>query len=105
MNTANLQLEGLLLALSAVVGVLRRKGALTDTELDAALKEAEAVALRDEARPDGLSSSNVEAVLFPIRYLQAASKGLADDAVLPFSQIATKVGQAKRDGQRADPAR
>lgn len=100
MNTANLQLEGLLLALSAVVGVLRRKGIVSDAELDAALMEAESVALEDKARPDGISSANVEAVLFPIRYLRAASKGLPDDAVLPFSRIATRVGQSKRDLQR-----
>ncbi len=101
MNTANLQLEGLLLALSAVVGVLRRKGIVSDAELDAALLEAESAALGDKARPDGLSSSNVEAVLFPIRYLRAASRGLPDDAVLPFSHIATRVGQAKRDDRRS----
>ena len=100
MNTANLQLEGLLLALSAVVGLLRRKGMVSDAELAAAFMEAEAVALEDKARPDGISSANVEAVLFPIRYLRAASAGLPDDAVLPFSRIATKVGQAKRDLQR-----
>jgi hypothetical protein len=89
MNTANLQLEGLLLALSAVVGVLRRKGIVSDAELDAALNEAEGAAMKDD-----------EAVLFPIRYLRAASKGLPEEAVLPFSRIATKVGQAKRDVQR-----
>lgn len=100
MNTANLQLEGLLLALSAVVGVLRRKGIVSDAELDAALMEAEAVALEDKARPDRISSANVEAVLFPIRYLRAASSGLPEDAVLPFSRIATRVGQSKRDLQR-----
>jgi hypothetical protein len=100
MNTANLQLEGLLLALSAVVGVLRRKGIVSDAELDAALSEAESAAMKDDARPEGISAANVEAVLFPIRYLRAASKGLPEEAVLPFSRIATKVGQAKRDVQR-----
>jgi len=100
MNTANLQLEGLLLALSAVVGLLRRKGIVSDTELDEVLNEAEFAALKDDARPDGLSSANVEAVLFPIRYLRAAGKGLADEPVLPFSQVATKVGQSKRDVPR-----
>lgn len=100
MNTANLQLEGLLLALSAVVGLLRRKGIISDAELDAALNEAEVAALKDEARPGGISSANVEAVLFPIRYLRMASGGLPEEAVLPFSRTATKVGQSKRDVQR-----
>lgn len=100
MNTANLQLEGLLLALAAVVGTLRRKGVLSDAELDAALNEAEAAVTTDEARPGGLSTANVEAVLFPIRYLRTASRGLPEDAVLPFSRTATKVGQSKRETQR-----
>jgi hypothetical protein len=100
MNTANLQLEGLLLALSAVVGLLRRKGIVTDAELEAALGEAELAALTDEARPGGLSLANVEAVLFPIRYLRAAGKGLPHEAVLPFSRVATRVGQSKRDLRR-----
>lgn len=102
MNTANLQLEGLLLALSAVVGVMRRNGMVEDGELEEALSEAEAVALHDKGRAGGVSAANVEAVLFPIRYLRAASKGLPGDAVLPFSSIATRVGQSKRDAQRPD---
>lgn len=101
MNTANLQLEGLLLALSAVVGLMRRNGVVNDIELDAALREAEQAALRDEARPEGISAANVEAVLFPIRYLRAAAGMEANAPIPPFSRVATRVGQTKRDVPRA----
>jgi hypothetical protein len=95
MNTANLQLEGLLLALTAIVGLMRSKGIAGEDEISAALAEAERAALGDGGRPEVLSSANVEAVLFPIRYLAAAAK--ATDGPLPaFSKIATQVGQAKR---------
>jgi len=102
MNTANLQLEGLLLALSAIAGLLRSKGIVTEAELEAALAQAEKAALSDEARPGGVSLANVEAVLFPIRYLRAAAQGRPDGSVAPFSQVATQVGQAKRDLRRTD---
>jgi hypothetical protein len=95
MNTANLQLEGLLLALSAIVGLMRSKGIAGDDEIGAVLAEAERAALGDGGRPEELSSANVEAVLFPIRYLAAAAKA-ADGPVPSFSKVATQVGQAKR---------
>lgn len=96
MNTANLQLEGLLLALSSIVGLLKQKGLASEDEIRAMLEQAEAAALGDKARPGELSNSNVEAVLFPIRYLQSAAACPPQAPVRPFSQIATRVGQAKR---------
>src|SRR5690606_22549283 len=101
MNTANLQLEGLLLALSSLVSLLRQKGIASEEEICAVLKQAEEAALGDPARPEGLSSANVEAVLFPIRYLKAAAASPLAGAVPPFSQVATGVGQAKRIQQPA----
>lgn len=101
MNTANLQLEGLLLALSAIVGLMRKKGIVDDAEFEAALREAEQAALKDEARPEGISAANVEAVLFPIRYLRAAAGAEANAPLQPFSRVATRIGQTKRDIPRA----
>jgi len=101
MNTANLQLEGLLLALSSLVSLLRQKGIASEEEICAVLKQAEAAALGDPARPGGVSAANVEAVLFPIRYLKAAAVNPLEHAVQPFSQVATHVGQTKRIPQPA----
>lgn len=57
MNTANLQLEGLYLAVSAINRLLIDKGLVTRDELDLVLHRAEAVARGDE-RSDDLSPAN-----------------------------------------------
>lgn len=93
MNTANLQLEGLLLALAALTGVLRRKGLASGEEIDAALAEAQAAASADALRPKGVSSANVEAVLFPIRFLRMVNAEAGGTE--PFSAVAARVGRAK----------
>ena len=71
MNTANLQLEGLLLALASLLQTFERKGLLTREEIDAMLGEAEARARSEPQRPSELSAANVDAVCFPIRFLKA----------------------------------
>jgi hypothetical protein len=50
MNAANLQLEGLLLALYALLDGLKQKGLLTEQEIEEALSTAEANALADPQR-------------------------------------------------------
>lgn len=50
MNTANLQLEGLLLAFVSVLELMQRKGLATQPELEDALERAEANASRDPQR-------------------------------------------------------
>ena len=72
MNTANLQLEGLLLALSALLSALESKGLLTRQELDAALDHAAANARTDQRHPSKLSAAHADAISFPIRFLQLA---------------------------------
>lgn len=95
MNTANLQLEGMLLAISALMNALGRKGLLSTEEIAAALSEAEEAARKDELRPKGLSASNVEAVLFPIRFLQAVNTRPSEAKLPAFSHLATAVGETK----------
>lgn len=92
MNTANLQLEGLYGALSALLLTLRRKGLLDQGEVEEALAAAEEAVLVDAGRPSELSPANVEAIRFPIRYLRAAN-GAAEPR--SFSEITTAIGQAK----------
>jgi len=96
MNTANLQLEGLLVAFSAVLKELRQKGLLSSEDIDAALEAAEQTAAADRQRPDGLSAANVDAVLFPIRFLRAANACEDGQAIPAFSEMASTVGQTKR---------
>lgn len=92
MNTANLQVEGLLLAVSELIDVLVDKGLLGEGEVIDALRRAEARARGDEARTGQLSASNCEAVTFPIRYLiEDREKAMPR----PFSRVAADVGRRK----------
>ncbi|MGA3303734.1 MAG: hypothetical protein ABSC72_10655 [Methylovirgula sp.] len=93
MNTANLQLEGLLLSLSALVEAMRRKGLLTADEIDQALDDAEAGAQRAN-RCEPLSDANLDAIQFPIRFLRTATNLTAGQRV-SFSEVAAMIGEMK----------
>ncbi|MGO4175885.1 hypothetical protein [Bosea sp. TAF32] len=69
MNTANLQLEGLLLSVAAAFAELKRKGVLQSSDLDNALARAEEGVSQ---RTTELSEANAEAIQFPIRFLREA---------------------------------
>lgn len=94
MNTANLQLEGLYIAVTALAEALREKGLLSAEELAASLDRAETVAWEAQSQK-GLSTSNIEAVVFPIRYLRVAVEASARGNQLPFHEVARIVGEAK----------
>jgi hypothetical protein len=96
MNTANLQLEGLLLALSSLLSAMERKGLLTRQEIDDALGHAEANARTDPRRPSELSAAHVDAICFPIRFLQLAATRAADQPQ-SFAELTAVVGQTKPD--------
>ena len=68
MNTANLQLEGLYLAIAAINNVLVDKNLLTREEIDLALRRAEQTALGDY-RTGELSFSERDAMAFAPRLL------------------------------------
>jgi len=93
MNTANLQLEGLLLAVSAFVEAMRRKGLLTEQDILDALSTAEDNVNSSLDRKE-LSSSNVDAIKFPIRFLKAATN-LTTDGQTSFTTLAAMVGETK----------
>ena len=90
MNTANLQLEGLLLAIAALCAELKRKGALDANEIEAALDRA---ARGASDRMTDLSDANTEAVLFPIRFLREALRQA--DGRLDYRSLAAEVGRAR----------
>lgn len=89
MNTANLQLEGLLLAVSAMADALKTKELLSQAEIDAALERAEEIAGSDPGRSEQMSAANVAAVLFPIRFLREAN-ATSDGS---FSRLAAQVAR------------
>lgn len=96
MNTANLQLEGLYLAVASLTDVLVSKGLLSREEIDEALKRAEQGAINDERSMEELSPSNRDAVAFPARLLRIANAQGADAQELSFYRLAKKVGETKR---------
>jgi hypothetical protein len=88
MNTANLQMEGVLLVLTSLVAAMKRKGLLNDDDCDAALSDAESMAFGR----DSLSEANREAILFPIRFLKAASH-MRDGGQISYSDLTAAVGR------------
>jgi len=97
MNTANLQMEGVLMAMATLCRLLRQKGIADTAEIDTALAEAEAVLSSDSRRPEQLSRANVEAALFPLRFLREANRrDIPDGESAAYTEIATMVGRTRR---------
>ena len=91
MNVANLQLEGMLLAFTAVLRSLVNSGALSEVELKAALAQAEQTGLGDRQRCDQLSPSQRDSLAFAARFLSIATR--PDSGMRPFSEVAREVGR------------
>lgn len=95
MNVANLQLEGLVMALAAVNKALVDTGVLSADEVDLALARVEAAMTGEERLQDDLPPSNRDAVCFPIRLLRFANRSSDETGICSFSELARMVGQAK----------
>ncbi len=95
MNTANLQLEGLYLALAATLNLLREKGLISEAEIDSALAAAEVKATFDPDRPSELSPAHVDAICFPLRLLRLANHAHAEGRAPTFTELAMRVGETK----------
>lgn len=96
MNVANLQLEGLLMAVASVNNALVSRGALSADEIDAALRKVEAALTSDERVVDDMRPANRDAVCFPIRVLMLANRSGTPEGIPGFSELARKVGQNKQ---------
>ncbi|MDW6020183.1 hypothetical protein SAZ10_00235 [Mesorhizobium sp. BAC0120] len=95
MNVANLQLEGLLMAIASINNVLVQKGLLTVDEVDVALRKAEASLAGDQRLVEDMSPANRDAVCFPLRFLQLANRSQAEPNVVPFAELTRMVGRTK----------
>jgi hypothetical protein len=95
MNTANLQLQGLLLAVASINSTLVHKGLLSIDEIDLALRKAEVSLTGEERLFEDMSPANRDAICFPIRLLQMANNSQGEDSVPGFSELARMVGQTK----------
>jgi hypothetical protein len=95
MNVANLQLEGLYLAIAAMHETLIRKGVVTREEVDEAMHEAEQTAINDDRSVESLRPAERDALAFPARLLRAANATVSVDGAQSFSQLARRVGTEK----------
>lgn len=96
MNVANLQIEGLLMAMAHVNQALVRSGALSIDDIDTALRKAEASLTGDERLFEDMSPSNRDAVCFPIRLLREANLSQGEADLQSFSRLVETVGRTKR---------
>jgi hypothetical protein len=94
MHAANLQIEGLCLAIASINRLLVSKGIVSQEELDVAFDKAEATARSDNRFTENMSPSNRDAVCFPIRVLQIANDTGAETP-WSFSELAKLVGESK----------
>jgi hypothetical protein len=90
MNTANLQMQGLLAAVSSILQAMEQKNVLSRQEIDAALERAEMDAIRG-LQHEALSDAHIEAIRFPARYLRTAQ----GSGTATFEETAAGVGKMK----------
>ncbi|MGO7871456.1 hypothetical protein AB9E15_19600 [Rhizobium leguminosarum] len=91
MNTANLQLKGLIMAMASICDAIVEKELLTSEELNAALSKAKKAVEEDDDHE--LSDANRAAILFPIRVLQLAEEAGRKGKRLTFSDYAKLVAK------------
>jgi hypothetical protein len=101
MNTANLQLEGLYVAVAAITNALVEKGILSRGEVEEALRSAEAAALGGNRAGGEMSAANRDAVAFPARLLILANSMAAAGNMVPFSELARRVGATRPEDRAA----
>lgn len=95
MNTANLQLEGLLMAVAGLNQLLVAKRIVAIEEIDKSLARSEQTVLGDDRVVEDLSPANRDAIAFPIRLLRLANN-MSDSAGTPsFTELARMVGETR----------
>ncbi|MBW9051371.1 hypothetical protein [Rhizobium mesosinicum] len=91
MNTANLQLEGMVMAVASLCEALVDKGLLNHKEVGAAFERAMQAVEQDDAHK--LSEANLAAAAFPIRLLSLANQAHERGKNFTFSDYAAIVGK------------
>jgi hypothetical protein len=95
MNVANLQLEGLMMALASLNNLLVRKGLVSIDEIDETLHRAESAFTSEQRLLDDMSPAQRDAVCFPLRLLRMANKGEANAGIPNFPDLAKMVARGK----------
>lgn len=100
MNTANLQLEGLLLAVRALHRKLVERNILTRHEIDDVLRDA-AIATGDGQSDGAPTTINQDVIQFPIRMLRLGNATTDVDRLPSFQELARAVGETTPAHRRA----
>lgn len=95
MNTANLQLEGLLMAIAGLNHLLVSKGVVSVEDVDRALARSEQTVLGDDRVAEDLSPAHRDAIAFPIRLLRLANNTGGANGTVSFGELARMVGETK----------
>lgn len=95
MNTANLQLEGLYLAIAAINEALIAKGVLSRDEVTHALRVAEQSVIGSDRATEDLRPAERDAMAFPCRLLIEALATTSSGQPPSFSELARRVGAGK----------
>lgn len=95
MNVANLQLQGLYLAIAAINNALVEKGLLTRDEVNEALVRAEQNAMGDDRIVEDMNPAGRDAVAFPMRFLALANQHTRDKELPGFTELARMVAGTK----------
>lgn len=95
MKVANLQLQGLLMAVASINNALVHRGLLSVDDIDQALRKAEANLTGEERLFEDMTPANRDAVCFPLRFLMAANSTQDETGISSFSELARMVGKTK----------
>jgi hypothetical protein len=90
-NTANLQLEGMVMAVAALCQALAEKQLLSHEAIDAALAQAKDAVEGDDSHR--LSEANQNAILFPIHLLRLANQAHERGERFTFADYAAQIGR------------
>ena len=96
MNPANLQIEGLLMAVASLNQLLVKKDIVSTDEIDESLRKAEARITGDDRFFEEIPLASRDAMCFPIRLLILANHATPGDKMPGFSALAKLVGQTKQ---------
>ncbi len=95
MNVANLQLEGLIMAIASLNQMLVSKGVASIDDIETALHKAEAGLTGEERLFEDLRPAHRDAVCFPLRVLRMANHAQSQADVPGFTELARMVGETK----------
>jgi hypothetical protein len=95
MNTANLQLEGVYAVLAALLQALLDKKVLSEDELGRMLTEVERGITAGAGRPTEVRASNVEAMRFPVRFLQSALQASSKGQRPSFAEVTARISDRR----------